>query len=491
MILLRFPPRHQTTSLHWQIEDFDLGMHSSLVQNQKIYRWLFLVLVAVILLSPLPYWLTGIGQSAHRLSAEITSLADGTLVSSPKAEARHSLMLPMRLERMVAYPLLLLAFQLSGGALVLRRWLEQETPGKDTRGEQTAPADTPPPAGRRQFIPVSWLNNLAVYARHRQVTSRELLLILLFVIVFDLGLILLYLPFNFYRSFIVDHQFGLSTLNVATWFGDWTKSVLITLVTDGLLWTGFYALMRLFPRRWPLPGGSVVLALGFVFTLLSPIVITPLFYEVSPLTDSAMRARILALAERAGMQVDEIYMIDASAKTTTVNAYFTGFGDARRIVLFDTLLTGYSSDEVEVVLAHEMGHWYYRHMFWGILGYGAAAWVGLFALRWLLERTWQTLGLRSPADVAGLPFILAVVSLVTMLALPFENGVSRWAERQADRFALTVSQKPAAFVELFEQFAGQNLSMVDAPAWEKVVFYTHPPIVERIQMAEKMIENGE
>jgi STE24 endopeptidase len=463
-------------------------MNSALIKNQKFYRWLFLALVAVILLSPLPYWTTGIGQSAHRLSAQVTRLADGTLASSPKAEARHSLMLPMRLERMVVYPLLLLAFQLSGGGLALRRWLEQKSPGQATGGEQAGPADMPPASGRWQSMAGGWFRNLAAYARRRQVTGRELLVILLFVVIFDLGLILLYLPFNFYRGFIVGHQFGLSTLSLAGWFGDWTKGGLIMLVTDGLLWTGFYGLMRLFPRRWPLPGGAAVLALGFVFTLLSPIVITPLFYEVSPLTDSALRTRILALTERAGMEVDEVYVIDASAKTTTVNAYFTGFGDARRIVLFDTLLTGYSPDEVEVVLAHEMGHWYHRHMFGGVLGYGAAAWVGLFALRWLLQRIWRPLGLRSPADVAGLPFLLAVIALVTMLALPFETGVSRWAERQADRFALTVSQKPAAFVELFEQFAGQNLSIVDPPAWEKFVFYTHPPIVERIQMAETVQE---
>lgn len=460
-------------------------MNNSLIKNQKIYRRLFVALAAIILLSPLPYWATGIGQSAHQLSAQTTRLADGTLVSSPKAEARHSLMLPMRLERMVIYPLLLLAFQLSGGGLALRRWLEPKSPGKAaTGGEQGSPADTPPVAGRQLSMAGDWFKNLAAYARRRQVTGRELLVILLFVVIFDVGLIVLYLPFNFYRSFIVGHQFGLSTLSPAGWFGDWTKGGLIAVVTDGLLWTGFYVLMRLFPRRWPLPGGAAVLALGFVFTLLSPIVITPLFYEVSPLTDSGLRARILDLTERAGMEVDEVYVIDASTKTTTVNAYFTGFGDARRIILFDTLLTGYSPDEVEVVLAHEMGHWYHRHMFWGVLGYGAAAWVGLFALRWLLQRTWRPLGLRSPADVAGLPFILAVVALVTMLALPFETGVSRWAERQADRFALTASQKPTAFIELFEQFAEQNLSIVDPPAWEKFVFYTHPPIGERIQMAE-------
>jgi STE24 endopeptidase len=231
--------------------------------------------------------------------------------------------------------------------------------------------------------------------------------------------------------------------------------------------------------------------LSFVFTLLTPLLVTPLFYEVRPLAEAGLRARILALADRAGMRVNDVYVIDASSKTTAANAYFTGFGDARRIVLYDTLLTGYTPDQVEVVLAHEMGHWYYRHVLWGLLGLSAAGWLGLFGLRWLLWRTCRPLGLRSPADVAGLPYLMAIIAIVTILSLPIQNGISRWAERQADQFSLTISQKPAAFIRSFEQLAVQNLSMVDAPAWEKFVFYTHPPIVERIQMAESFQENLE
>jgi STE24 endopeptidase len=172
-----------------------------------------------------------------------------------------------------------------------------------------------------------------------------------------------------------------------------------------------------------------------------------------------------------------------------VNAYFTGFGDARRIVLYDTLLAGYTPDQVEVVLAHEMGHWYYRHVLLGLVGMGAAGWVGLFGLRWLLNRAWRPLGLSGPADVAGLPYVMVVVAMVTMLSLPVQNSLSRYAERQADRFSLAVSRRPGAFVELFEKLAVQNLSVVDVPAWEKFVFYTHPPIVERVRLAEQALSD--
>jgi Zn-dependent protease with chaperone function len=119
-----------------------------------------------------------------------------------------------------------------------------------------------------------------------------------------------------------------------------------------------------------------------------------------------------------------------------------------------------------------------------VLGLGALGWLGLFGLQWLLNHTWRRLGLSGPADIAGLPYVLAVIAIASILALPVENGISRFAESQADRFALTTSQNPTAMVELFEQFAVQNLSLVNPPAWEKLIFYTHPSLAERIGMAE-------
>lgn len=430
------------------------------MNRSRYYRWLFLGLALLILVSPLIYGSTGIGQAAGGLSAEISRLPDGMLVSSPKAEALHSLSLPMRLQRMLIYPLLLLAFQFSGGAVALRQWLE----GRIAEEQRSRGA--------------------GVTLRSLLRSSAPLLLCLLFVLVFNLGLSLLYLPFNFYRSFTVGHQFGLSTLTASGWFGDWAKGLLINLLLDGLTWTGLYALMRWLPRRWPLPAGVALVFFTVVLVLLEPILITPLFYEVRPLEDNHLRSRILALADRADMHVDAVEVINASSKTTAVNAYFTGFGGAQRIVLYDTLLRDYTPDQIEVVLAHEMGHWYYQHVLLMVLGVGATGWLGLFGLQWLLNRIWRWLGLHGPADIAGLPFVLAVFALVSYLALPFENGISRFAERQADHFALTTSQNPIAMAQLFEQFAVQNLSLVEPPVWEKVIFSTHPSLAERIQTAE-------
>jgi len=443
--------------------------------HQKIWRWLFIVLLVAILFSPLVYWSTGIGQAAAGLSAEVGRGLNGILISSPKAEALHRLTLPMRIERLLVYPLLLICFQVSGGSVALRRWLDRKAQGR--RQAHSMVSNKEGPVGR--LAPRAWRERLP---------SHDLLVIILFVLIIEAVLALLFLPFNYYGGFILAQQFGLSVQTALSWAGDWVKNFMLALIISVPLWSGFYILLRLMPRRWPILAGALLLTLSVAMILVTPVLITPLFYEVRPLDEPDLRDQVLTLADRAGMHVDEVYVLYASVKTTKVNAYFTGFGDARRIVLYDTLLTDYTPDQVEVVLAHEMGHWYYRHMLLGVLGVGVVGWIGLFGLKWLLNRTWRLLGLSGPADVAGLPYVMAVMAIVTTLTLPIYNGLSRAGERQADNFSLVVSQKPEVFIELFERFAVQNLSVVDVPAWEKLIFYTHPPIVERIDMAETFRE---
>ena len=431
-----------------------------------------MLLLLITVISPAIYWINGIGQRAAKLPAEISLAPDGSLLNSPKAEALHQLSLPLRLQRLIIGPLLLLAYQFSGGAVALRHWLEQQI---SQLGQRPPPLKITFWKRLTRFIPQSW--------RHRLAWS-DLLVTLLFIIIFELALILINLPLTFYRGFILPHQFGLSTYSGLAWWSDWGKNVILTLLTDTMLWGGFYSLIRLFPRRWPIPGGALLFAVSLIFTLLTPILITPLFYEVRPLADDALRGRLVSLAERAHLTVDNVEVINASAKTTTVNAYVTSLGGAQRMVLYDTLIDGYTPDQVEMVVAHELGHWYYRHILWGVIGLGAAGWLGLFVLRWFLDHSWSALGWRGPADVAGWPTLLAGLALVGSLALPAENAISRYAEQQADQFALTMTGKPDTFISLFEQLAEQNLSLVDPPAWEKIIFYTHPSTNERVQHAK-------
>jgi STE24 endopeptidase len=442
------------------------------VTRLKLFRILLLVLILLYMLSPFLYWSTGIGQQAIELSAEVHRAADGTLQTSPRAEARHTLLLPMRIQSMILYPLLLVTFYLSGYAIAFRRWLE-------TRVEAKLRYSTALPQWSRR-----WINKIPEQWRSR-LPGTDMITVLLFIVGIHLALTLIYLPLNFYRSFVVGHQFGLVTLTMSGWLADWGKGLLINLIIAALVWGGFYSLMRLLPRRWPVVGGAALFLMTTLYVLMAPHIITPLFYSVTTMQNPELRQRITNLAARAGVTIDEVHIINASSKTTAVNAYFTGLGGKQRIVLYDTLLADYTPDQVEVVLAHELGHWYYHHVLLAIVGSSAVAWISLFGLRWLIHNTWQRLGLKSQTDIAGLPLLLAGIALIGMIAMPVENTVSRIGERQADSFALEVSQKPEAFVALFEQLAEQNLSIVTAPGWETTIFFTHPPIAKRVSMAEE------
>ena len=430
-----------------------------------MFRKALYLTIALILLSPLAYYSTGIGQQARALSQEPLIAAGGSLQSSPKAEALHRLTLPLRIEKLLLYPTLLMLLQFSGAALWFRRWIERRL----LPGIQRVPG-------------FSALNRWLLRLTRQRFSLGQATVILLYLALFSAGVTLLYLPFSLY-SFVLRRQFDLSTQSFFAWQRDFWLGWGIGLLTTLAVYGAFYALLKIFPRRWPLWTGALFTVFTIGYVLLEPLIITPLFYEITPVSDPALRRRIETMANRAGVRIDEIYVIDASRKTNAVNAYFTGFGGASKIFLWDTLLNNHSADEVDVVIAHEMGHWVHKHVLIGLLGSIAFTWMGLFALRWQLNRVWRKLGWRGPFDVAGYPYLLGLMAIVGILTMPLFNGVSRYAENQADDFALAISQKPEAAVAMFEGFARENLSPVHIPVWEKIIFSTHPPLDERIEKA--------
>jgi STE24 endopeptidase len=436
-----------------------------------LLRKLLFLTIALIILSPLVYFGTGIGQQAHTLSPEPVTLADGNLQSSPKAEALHSLNLPIRIERLLIYPVLLLLMQYSGLAVKLREWLTEKW--------------LPP---IRRVPGFNWLDQRLTRLTRNRLLLVDVVIIALYLTLVSLGLSLIYFPFSIYSGFVLRHQFGLSTQTLGAWLRDfgvgWGVNWVITLITFG----GFYILLKLAPRRWPIWGGVGLTLFAFSLIVLEPILITPLFYEITPVTDPDLQHRIQVMADRAGVVIDDISIIDASRKTTTINAYFTGYGQASKIFLWDTLLQEHPPDEVDVVIAHEMGHWVYRHVLLSTLGMVALSWLGLFVWRFWSNRVWRRLGWIGPDDVASYPYLLGVIALVGILTMPFINGVSRFGEGQADDFALAISQKPVAAAAMFERMARENLSMVNVPTWEKIVFYTHPPLAERIKKAQSFTQ---
>jgi STE24 endopeptidase len=294
------------------------------------------------------------------------------------------------------------------------------------------------------------------------------------------------LPLGFYAGFVREHAFGLSTQTPLAWLMDRLKGAAISLALAVPLGSLLVLLWRRYPGRWVLPawvlGGLAVVLL----VALAPVVIDPLFNTIRPLPDPALKGRVLALADRAGIAVEQVYEADASRRTKKGNAYFTGLGATKRIVLYDNLVARSDPDAVELVVAHEMGHWKHAHIWKGIgltlVGMAVLLWCGARVLAWAAER--RAFHLAGPADVAGLPLFLLALFVLNLVGLPIQNAVSRHFERQADWTSLELTGNPAAFIRAEVDLARSNLADL-TPARPLVwLLYTHPPVAERIRMAD-------
>ncbi len=306
-----------------------------------------------------------------------------------------------------------------------------------------------------------------------------------YILFFFILLYLLTLPLDFYRGFIIEHRFSLSTQSAVSWFSDYIKSTLVSLIISTATFTGLYALMSYAPRSWWLLAGIAFSIFIYLATYLYPVLIDPLFYSFAPLEDEAFETRILSMAEDAGITVDAVLVADASRRTVKANAYFSGLWRTRRIVIFDNLLNNFEQEEVLAVIAHEMAHWRYNHILKSILMSSIGAFASLFILKNLL----MAMGLG-----AGLKSLLAAFlffSLLSLATMPLENLISRSFERQADREALRLTENPGAFIQLKKNLGTANLSVVQPHPLIKAALYSHPPIIERIGMAEKYLQEQE
>lgn len=329
-----------------------------------------------------------------------------------------------------------------------------------------------------------WADRFLTYTRTNRVLAAlgmGLAIVLLGEVV-DLPLAL----WRFERS----HAWGMSNLDLASWLRDKGISFGIRLVTEAIVVGGLYLMLVWFPRAWWLFAAVGGMLFATLFIYLMPLVISPLYNEFTPLAETEWRdqqPRVQAIIDKAEVPVHEILVMNASRQSKHTNAYFTGFGSSRRIVLYDTLLKNHTPDEIESVLAHELGHWLHDHIVKGLgLGFIAAL-VGLLLLDRILafvsgRAPWL---LRSKADPAGVPLILLAMNLASWGVMPVQNFVSRQFERQADQVALDLAKKPEAFIACEVKLSRDNLGNVAPTPWNVWLFASHPPVVERIRMAEE------
>ena len=295
---------------------------------------------------------------------------------------------------------------------------------------------------------------------------------------------LLGLAFDYY-GFRLEHRFHLSNQRFGGWVKDEVKGWAIGLVIATILVELLYYTIRFSPQYWWLIAWGAFMVLFVLFAQIAPVMLFPLFYKFKPLENERLKERLIRLSDRARTRVRGVYEWKLSEKSRKANAALTGLFATRRIILADTLLENYSDDEIEAILAHELGHHVHRHIPKVILVQGAITfvgfWVGNAVLHYAIDRQhmFETL-----ADFANLPLLMLVSTVLSLLLMPAVNAYSRFNERQADRYSLLSIPTVQPFITSMNKLADQNLAERAPSRWVEWFFHSHPAISKRIAMAE-------
>ena len=322
-------------------------------------------------------------------------------------------------------------------------------------------------------------------------TTNDWLLVLAFIIIFGGIAAALELPLGYYSGFVLPHRFGQSTQDFKSWGMDQLKNLMIAAPLGLIVVELVYMALRLTGGWWWLWTGAGMLVFTVILSNLAPILIMPLFNKFVPLGEehAELAERLMKLAERAHAQVRGVFKFDMSKRTKAANAALTGIGNTRRIVLGDTLINEFSPDEIETVLAHELGHHVHKDipilMAFGTVMTLGGLFLASLALGWAASQ----FGFAGPSDIAGLPALGLVLGAFGLLTQPLDNAFSRWRERLADEYALQSTGNARAFASAFVRLANQNLGEVDPEKWVVFMFYDHPPLGERIRMASQAAGN--
>jgi len=316
-------------------------------------------------------------------------------------------------------------------------------------------------------------------------TNNQWLLVALFVAIFGGIYSVINLPLGYYSGFVLPHRFGQSNQTFRDWVIDQIKGLAVGAPLGLLLLELLYLALRVTGALWWLWAAVGMLIFTVLLSNLAPVLIAPLFNKYVPLGDEhkELADRLLELARRANTKVKGVFKFDMSKRTKAANAALSGIGNTRRIVLGDTLINEFSTDEIETVLAHELGHHVHRDIpvliTFGTLSTTLSLFLASLALNWAI----RYFGFTGPADVAAFPALGLIFGAYGLITMPIENAVSRWRESMADDYALQATGKKEAFASAFTRLANQNLGEVDPEKWVVFMFYSHPPLGERIAKA--------
>ena len=288
-----------------------------------------------------------------------------------------------------------------------------------------------------------------------------------------------------YYGFRIERRFKLSNQRFRSWIWDEFKGFLVGLVLASIVVELLYYTLRQWPQHWWVLTWALFMGLFILLAQLAPVILFPIFYKFEPLEDEELRRRLVVLGERAGTRVRGVYRWKLSEKSKKANAALTGLGATRRIILADTLLDNYTPDEIEAVLAHELGHHVHRHILKSIFVQAGITLMGFWAANFTLHYAVEHHMFEELSDFANLPLLVLVSVVLSLVLMPALNAYSRYNERQADRYAFESIASIEPFVSSMNKLAEQNLAERTPSKWVEWFFHSHPAISRRLAAAEE------
>ena len=316
--------------------------------------------------------------------------------------------------------------------------------------------------------------------------SGSYLLLIIFVLTIGFAGSVISFPVSYYSEFYLEHKNNLSNQTFMQWIWEDLKGLLVSLVIGiPVLLIFFYSLNK-FGDLWWLPFAIILFLLSVILARLVPVIILPLFYKIIPLEDDVLKTKIRLLAEKAGIKVENVYKFNMSKNTKKANAAFTGLGKSKRILLGDTLLENYTADEIETVIAHELGHYKKKHIIKNLFIGTVSSFLMLFLIAYLYSISLGWFDFRSITQIAALPLLSLWAMLVGLVLTPLTNIISRKFEYEADEYAVIETGKKKAFTDTLEKLTDQNMGDKEPHPFVEWFFYSHPSIKNRINAINKI-----
>ncbi|AYV56650.1 M48 family peptidase [Leptospira kmetyi] len=325
----------------------------------------------------------------------------------------------------------------------------------------------------------------------RKTKNRFYLTVLFFFFVFSAIQFFVSIPFQYYFGFVLEHKFGFSKMTFLDWVIYTAKGLGIGIVGGSVAVLGVAFLLKKFERAWKVLVPVATLILGLLISILFPIVITPLFYEYKPIEEGSLKQKIISLCDRAQIQIENVYVINESKYSGHTNAYFTGWGQNRKIFLYDTLIQNHTEEEIISVLGHEIGHWTHNHQIKDIAISTIETLLLCFLLGYLFQKFKKegSISLRELYSPSTLPFLFLLLSLFGSLTRPVWSSLSRYQETEADLEALILTGDKKSFISTEIKMAKDNQGRLNPHPSEIFYYHSHPTTLQRIQFAERWKES--